>query len=84
MNSKGQNLLLALLTAVMVFMSGMLFLNHVMGDVSIARTIGLDCESNTISDGTKATCIGIDFVIPILIVSIISIAVGAILARFYV
>lgn len=84
MNSKGQNLVLAILTAVMVFMAGMLFLNHVMGDVSLARTVGLDCQSDTISDGTKATCIGIDFVIPILIISIISIAFGAIMTRFNV
>lgn len=84
MNTKGQNLLLAILTAVMIFMAGMLMLNHVMDDVSLTRTIGLDCSSDTISDGTKVTCLGVDLVIPILIITVLTTAVGAILARFMV
>lgn len=84
MNNRGQNLMLAILTAVMVFMAGMLFLNHIMGDVSFARTVGMDCASDTISDGTKATCIGIDFVVPIILISIVSISIGAIISRFNV
>lgn len=82
MNTKGQNLLLALITAVMIFMAGMLFLNQVMNDVSLARTVGIDCSSSTISDGTKLTCFGIDLVIPILMIAIVSTAAGAILSRF--
>lgn len=84
MNRKGQNLLLALITAVMIFMAGMLFLNQVMNDVALSRTIGIDCSSDTISDGAKVTCIGIDLVIPILIIAIVSAAGGAILSRFLI
>lgn len=84
MNKKGQNFLLALLTAIMIFMAGMLFLNQVMNDVSITRSIGIDCSSDTISDGTKVTCIGIDLVIPILMISIVSLALGSILSRFFI
>jgi len=84
MNSKGQNLMLAVLTGVMIFMAGMLFLNFVKDDVSLTRTIGLDCSSTTISDGTKLTCLGVDLVIPILMIAIVSAAMGAILSRFVI
>lgn len=84
MNSKGQSLIFAIMTAVVIFMAGMLILNHLMADVSIARTIGISCDDTTISDGAKVTCIGIDFLIPILIVAIVSTSVGAILARFLI
>lgn len=84
MNKRGQNLLLAILTAIIIFMAGMLFLNHVMDDVTLTRTIGLDCTSSTISDGTKLTCLGVDLVIPLLIMVIVSTAAGAILSRFYI
>lgn len=84
MNRKGQNLLLGIITGVMIFMAGMLFLNHLMGEVSLARTVGFDCSSSTISDGTKVTCLGVDLVIPIVMVAIVSTAAGAILSRFIV
>ena len=84
MNNKGQSLLFAIIGAVMIFMAGMLFLNHVMDDVTLARTIGFDCDSSTISSGTMLTCIGIDLVIPILIISIVSLAGGLIINRFVV
>lgn len=79
---KGQNLVLALITAVMIFMAGMLFLNQIMNDVELTRSIGLDCDGTTISDGTKITCIGVNLVIPILMIAILSAAAGAILSRF--
>jgi hypothetical protein len=84
MNKHGQNFLLALITAVMLFMAGMLFLNHVKDDVSLTRTIGLDCSSTTISDGTKVTCLGVDLVMPILIIAIVSVSMGVILERFMI
>jgi hypothetical protein len=83
-NKKGQNLLLAILTGVMIFMFGMLFMNHVPDDVSAARAIGLDCTNPTISDGNKVTCLAVDAVIPILFIAIVSLAAGAILSRFII
>lgn len=84
MNKKGQNLILAILAAVMVFIFGMLVMNHLMGDVSLTRTVGLDCTNSDISDGTKLTCIGVDLVIPIMILTVLSVSVGAILSRFII
>lgn len=82
MNRKGQNLLFAIITAVMLFMGGMLFINFLMDDVSMARSIGLDCQNPNISDGNKVTCLGVDLVIPITFIAILSLAGGAILSRF--
>jgi hypothetical protein len=84
MNDKGQNLMFAIMTAVVIFMAGMLFMNHMMGEVSLARSVGIDCDSTGISDGAKVTCIGFDFIIPIMILTIISTAIGAILSRFLI
>ena len=85
MNKRGQNITLALLAAVMIFVSGMLFLNHIKDDVSLTRTVtGLDCTNTTISDGAKVTCLGVDLVIPIMMVTIVSVATGAILSRFLI
>ena len=84
MNNKGQSLMLALLAAVMIFMAGMLMLNHIKDDVTLTRAIGLDCTNSNISDGAKMTCLGVDLVIPILIIAIVSAAGGAVLSRFII
>lgn len=84
MNKKAQNLTLALVTAVMIFIFGMLVMNHLMGDITLARTVGLDCSDSGISSGTKLTCLGVDVLIPILILSIISLVFGAVLSRFII
>lgn len=82
-NKKGQNLILGLLAAVMIFTAGMLFLNHIKDDVTLTRTVGMDCTGD-ISDGAKATCLGLDLVVPIFIIMVVSAAGGAILSRFLV
>ena len=82
MNNRGQNLLLAIITMVMVFVFGMLVMNHLPDDVSSARVIGLDCTNPNISDGNKITCLGVDLVVPIVFISIISLAAGAVMSRF--
>jgi hypothetical protein len=84
MNKRGQNLLFAIITGIMIFIAGMLILNHVMADVTLARSVGLDCSNVDISDGTKLTCFGVDLVIPILILTIVSVSLGAILSRFII
>lgn len=84
MNKFGQSLMFALMIAFVIFISGMLFMNHILPEISAARTIGLDCSSDTISDGTKITCLGVDFLAPILILAIVSVSIGAILSRFII
>lgn len=82
MNKRGQNLILALMAAAMIFVSGMLFLNHIKDDVSLTRSINLDCSNPNNSDGTKLTCLGVDLVVPIVFLLIISLAGGIIFDRF--
>jgi hypothetical protein len=84
LNRKGQNLLLAILTMIMIFAAGMMFLNHLPDDVISAKVIGLDCTNPDISDGNKLTCLGADLVIPIVFVAIVSLAIGSILSRFVI
>lgn len=82
MNKRGQTLFLSILVGVMIFIFGMLFLNYIKPEVSTAKLISLDCTNPSISDGNKVTCLGVDLVIPALIFTIVSVAVGSILARF--
>ena len=84
MNKKGQNLIFAIITGVMIFIAGMLFLNHIMDDVTLTRAVGLDCTNTTISDGNKVTCLGVDLVVPIFILTVVSVAGGAIVSRFII
>jgi hypothetical protein len=83
MNKKGQSFLLAILVGIMIYIFGMLVLNHIMPEVTLARTVGLDCTGD-ISDGTKITCLGVDMVIPVLIITIVTVAAGSILSRFLI
>jgi hypothetical protein len=84
MNKRGQNLILAIIAAVMVFVAGMLFLNHIKDDVTLTRVTGLDCTNNSISDGNKLTCLGADLVVPVFILIVVSVAGGAIVSRFII
>lgn len=82
MNKKAQNLMFAIIMAVMLFACGMLFVGHVRDEVISTRAIGLDCTNTNISDGNKLACLGVDTVVPILIVTVVSVAGGVILSRF--
>ncbi len=80
MNNKGQ-IGIAVIIAVMIFLSGMVVINILKPEVTIARdaTTGLDCSNATgISDGTKLTCLTIDLVIPYFILIILAGAGGII------
>ena len=84
MNKKAQSLMLAILAGVMIFVAGMLFLNHIKDDVSLTRTIGMDCTNSSISDGAKVTCLGVDLVVPMVMITIVGVAGSAILSRFLI
>ena len=75
---------LTITIAVLFFMAGMIFLNPLKDSVSDTRT-ALGCSTpDSISEGTKLTCIAVDIIIPYLIILIISLAVGAVIARFVI
>ena len=83
-NKKGaiEQLGLMIITAFMLFMTGMLFVAPIMDSVAPARA-GLNCTSPaTISDGTKMTCLFVDGIVPYFIILILSIAGGAIISKF--
>ncbi len=84
MNKKAQTMGIAILSAVIIFIIGMLTINFLLNEVSTAR-INLSCGSpSSISDGTKLLCLIIDTNIPYFIWLVFSISMGAILARMKV
>ena len=86
MNKKGQ-MGIAIIIAVMIFLSGIIVINILKPEVTLSRdaTIGLDCSNSTgISDGTKLTCLTVDLVIPYFIVIILSAAGGVITNKIIV
>lgn len=83
MNNKGQ-MGIAIITALMIFMVGVLVINILKPEIDNARSssVGLDCtNSSGISDGTKLTCLAVDFVVPYFILIILSAAGGLITER---
>ena len=82
MNKKGASMGLAILSALGIFIIGFMFINFLMPEVTVFRTT-LDCANAAgISDGTKLLCLVGDAGIPIFILAILSLGVGAITRRF--
>lgn len=83
MNKKGQAIL-PIMTAIMIFIVGMLVVNIIKPEITTARNSNnLDCSNSTgISDGNKLTCLAVDATIPYYIIIILSAAGGLITARF--
>ena len=80
-NKKGQTMGIAILSAFVIFIIGMVSINFVLTDVSDAR-INLSCsDADNISDGTKFLCLIIDTNVPYFIWLVFSISLGAILVR---
>jgi len=83
MNNKGQSLALGIMSALFVFIVGMLIINFLMPEVSTTR-IDLNCDNaSAISDGTKLLCLAVGTTIPYWILLIFSIAIGFITVRMY-
>ena len=82
MNNKGQ-IGIAVVSALMIFMVGMLVVNILKPEITTARSAtGLDCgNASGISDGTKLTCLAVDFVVPYFILIILSASGGVIMSR---
>lgn len=82
MNKKG-SVYLSIIISLMFFMMGMIFLNYLKPEVSVATSAtGLNCDSaSAISDGVKLTCLITDSVIPVFIISVFSVAGGFLLGK---
>ena len=81
MNKRGGSLFFGLIVGLMIFTVGMIVMNFIKDDVTTART-DLDCANPSISDGSKLTCLGVDFVVPYGIILILSVAGGLAFGRF--
>lgn len=81
MNIRGGATLFALVTAMLIFMSGMLMVNFFKQDITDYRT-SMGCSGTETSDGNRIACLGGDLTIPYFIVAILSTAGGVVLSRF--
>lgn len=80
MNKRG-SVGLAIISAIFLFIIGMMAINFLLTDVTDARN-NLQCSSaTTISDGTKLLCLIIDANVPYFIWLVLSISAGIIISR---
>ena len=80
-NKRGQTMGIAILSAIVIFIIGIMCINFLLTEVSTAR-IELSCsDSSTISDGSKMLCLIVDTQVPYFIWLVFSVSLGAILAR---
>jgi len=78
---KGQTMGIAILSAIVIFIIGMMCINFVLTEVTTART-ELSCtDVDNISDGTKMLCLIVDTNVPYFIWLVFSISLGAVIAR---
>lgn len=86
MNNKGQTTLgIAIIVAIMIFIIGMISINFIKDEVTNARSsVNLNCSGDSISDGTKLTCLVVDLVVPYFIVIIFSVVGGLLTARLLI
>ena len=80
-NKRGQTMGIAILSAIVIFIIGIMCINFLLTEVSTAR-VELSCDSPaTISDGTKFLCLIVDTQVPYFIWLVFSISLGAVLVR---
>lgn len=81
MNKLGQTMPLAILSAVAIFIIGLMFVNFIMPEVTNFR-VDMDCSNaDGIRDGAKILCLIGDATVPYFILAILSLGVGVIIAR---
>ena len=82
MNKKG-SALFSIIIFMMLFFVGVMVINFITDDITTARSSqNLNCESNSISDGVKVTCLGIDLLVPYIIVALISLGGTLVINKF--
>lgn len=75
MNNSGQTALLGIMIGVMIFMLAMIFIDPIKDVITDARGADqLDCSNTSISDGSKATCLVVDLILPYFIGVVIAVA----------
>lgn len=92
MNKKGQVMIMSIIVGIMIFVSGMIFLNFIKIEVEDARNetlangqMGYNCDNSTgLTAGEQITCLVIDSVIPYYIIIIVSFAGGVITDRLLI
>jgi len=63
MNNEAQTLGIAIITAIFIFIIGMVALTFLLDEVTTATT-DLQCSVANISDGTKLLCLAVDSTVP--------------------
>jgi hypothetical protein len=82
MNKLGQTVGLTIISSIVIFIVGMMFLNFLMPEIATFR-IEMNCASaSSISDGVKLMCLVTDATVPYWILLVFSITLGAIVERF--
>jgi hypothetical protein len=83
MNKLGQTTIgIGIILGLVIFMIGMATLNIFKPEVTRARgATGLDCTNASISDGTKLTCLVVDFAVPAIIWGLLSLVAGVTIAK---
>lgn len=84
MNNKGQLTFISIMVALMIFVSGMLFITFFELEVDVLQnSSNLDCDNVTgITDGTKISCLLSELVVPYFILIILSFVGGILTDRF--
>jgi hypothetical protein len=77
MNKKG-GIFLSVVIALLIFITGVLFLPFIMDSITNFRS-SLDCSNSLISNGEKITCLMGDSVVPYVIWAFTSLALGYII-----
>jgi hypothetical protein len=84
-NKKGQQIFIGIMTAILVFITLVVLISPIKDQVTTARNSdNLNCSSSTITTGTKAGCILVDWYLPYFIAAGIAVSVGFITQRKYI
>ena len=84
MNKKSQisSFGLSLVIGISIFIVAMVVVNLLLPEITRARaSTALDCTNSSISDGTKLTCLAVDWAIPGYFLAIFSAFGGMVIAR---
>ena len=84
MNNKAQisSFGLSLVIGISIFIVAMAVVNLLLPEITVARSsVALDCTNSSISDGTKLTCLAVDWAIPGYFLAIFAAFGGMVITR---
>ncbi len=77
MDNKGQAIFFGMMIGVMVFIALTQMITPIKDSITEAREVGnLDCTNSSISIGTKATCVIVDWTLPYYVGGALAAAIG--------